>query len=521
MARGRPKSARPVGNSTKRQLPANGKISYGARTLAIDVLNRTDPKRNYAGTILDGLLEKTTERQRATDLVFGTIRNRSAIDRVITVFSSRLTERIPAKLLNIIRIAAYELIYRPQTPDYSIVNEAVENAKALAGKKPVGFVNAVLRNITRQIANRQVGLAGADIEATLPQTSSTGCVFNTPFMPDPRALPADYLSAAFSLPLWLVTDWLAEFGFEKTRQICFASNRRPSIYIRPNSLKTTAEQLAQRLQEAGIDFEIVPPDVQQPPGIKYRASRIEHRGSRMIRLRSAAAVTQLPGFADGLFTIQDLTASHAVRILAPQPGSEILDLCAAPGVKTTQLAEITGDSERIIATDINSERLRKVEENTARLGIDSVRIVAYGDFESRVRRAESPPVAGRKLGPFDAVLLDVPCSNTGVLAKRIEARYRLNPDAIRQLTATQSQLLRTAAPMVRPRGRICYSTCSIQKNENSEIIRDFLRQNDRFELESEQLILPSAVDVSEEGTCREKPAGLDYDGGYVAVVVRR
>ncbi|MBL7154768.1 MAG: methyltransferase domain-containing protein [Phycisphaerae bacterium] len=521
MARRRPKSGHPVGNSAKRQLPANGKISYGARTLAIDVLNRTDPKRNYAGAILDGLLEKTAERQRATDLVFGTIRNRSAIDRVITVFSSRPTERIPAKLLNIIRVAAYELIYRPQTPAYSIVNEAVENAKALAGKKQVGFVNAVLRNIARQIANRQAGLAGADIEATLPQTPSTGCVFNTSFMPDPQALPADYLSAAFSLPLWLVTDWLAEFGFEKTRQICFASNRRPSIYIRPNPLKTTIQQLAEKLQQADIDFEIVPPDVQQPPGIKYRASSIEHRESGMIRLRSAAAVTQLPGFADGLFTVQDLTASHAVKALNPQAKWEILDLCAAPGVKTTQLAEITGGSAQIVATDINSERLKKVEENTVRLGIDSVRIVAYGDFESRVRRVESPPVAGRKLGPFDAVLLDAPCSNTGVLAKRIEVRYRLNPAAIEELAETQSQLLQQAAAMIKAGGKICYSTCSIQKNENSERIGDFLRQNSNFKLESERLILPSPQAPAEESACEKDARQFDHDGGYVAVVVRK
>jgi len=514
------------------QHPANGKTSRSARTIAIDVLNRTDPRRNYAAPILDRLIDGTTERQRATDLVFGVMRNRRAIDTVITAFSSRPAERISAELLNIIRLAAYELIYRPETPDYSIVNEAVENVKARAcrdvpasgtpaarqaGEKQTGFVNAVLRNITRRIANRQISLADADIKATLPQTPSTGCLFNTSFMPDPESHPADYLSTAFSLPIWLVVDWLEELGFEKTRLICFASNRRPSIYLRPNTLKTTAQELAKKLQQADIDFEIVPAHPPQPSNIENRASSIENPASSiesqalsMIRLKSASAITQLPGFADGLFTVQDLAASHAVMMLDPQPGWKMLDLCAAPGVKTTQLAEVTGDSAHIIATDINHDRLKRIEENAARLGIANIEIVAYQDIDRRLA----------ELGPLDAVLLDVPCSNTGVLAKRVEARYRLNPAVIEHFATTQSQLLRTAASMLKPNGKICYSTCSIQRNENSEVIRDFLQRNNSFRLESEKLFLPSAGTLIQGPACEKNPDEFDHDGGYIAIIAR-
>jgi len=478
--------------------------SKSARTLAIDVLNRFDPKRDYAASILNNLLDQTSEKQRATDLVFGTIRNRSAIDTVITAFSSRPTERIPPRLLNILRIAAYELIYRPETPDYSIVNEAVENVRGLLGKKPVGFVNAVLRNITRHTANRQAQLSDADVRTALPQTPATGCRFDTPIMPDPETCPADYLCAAFSLPIWLITDWLEEFGFEKTRQICFASNRRPSIYLRPNPLKTTTSDLARRLQEQDVDFETVPPDIQREPSIEYQESS-------MIRIKSAAAVTQLPGFAEGLFIVQDLTASLAVKMLNPQPNWRILDLCAAPGVKTTQLAEMTAGSAQIIATDINADRLKMVEENAARLGIDAIRITAYADLES----------CAAEIGPFDAVLLDAPCSNTGVLAKRIEARYRLNPAVIQDLTSTQSRLLRTAASMAKAHGKICYSTCSIQKAENKELIADFLRQNPDFKLDSETLILPSAEIPKKDCAYQDRQIRFDHDGGYVAILIRR
>ncbi len=483
MAGQRPKSARP--RASRRQ------SGRGARSIAIEVLNQCDPKSNYAGPILNKLLGETDQKQRATDLVLGTIRNRSAIDTVIVAFSGRPVERISDKLLNIIRIGTYELVYSPATGQHSIVNEAVENAKAIAPEKQVGFVNAVLRQITRHITNRQIQLPQADSRCTLAITPLTGCEFDKDFLPDPEALPADYLSIVCSLPKWLVTDWLSEFGAELTRQICLASNRRPTIYLRPNSLKTTTKDLAEKFRQADIDFQIV--DVRCSMLDARRESRIENQESSMIKIKSPRAVTQLPGFAEGLFTVQDITASQAVRILQPKSDWTILDHCAAPGVKTTQLAEATGDSAKIIATDIDSERLKKVKENTTRLGINSVDIVPYEELLD---------------SKFDCVLLDVPCSNTGVLARRIEARYRIKPKAIKELAKTQSELLNTAAQMLKPHGKICYSTCSIQKDENNDLVRDFLQKNHNFELESERLTLPLA---------RE----FDCDGGYTAIIIAK
>ncbi len=457
-----------------------------ARDIAIDVLNRCNPKHNYAGPILNKLLSQTDQKQRATDLVLGTIRNRSAIDTVITTFSGRPVERIPDKLLNIIRIATYELIYSPVSGQHAIVNEAVENAKILSGKKQVGFVNAVLRQITRHITNRHIRLPQADSRCTIAQSPATGCKFDTDFLPDPESSPAEYFSTVFSLPKWLITDWLSEYGAESTRRICLASNRRPGIYLRPNSLKTTTQNLAEKFRQADIEFEIVGA-VREPPS--QQASRTT-RAQSMIRIKSPRAITKLPGFAEGLFNVQDISASQAVKMLEPQPDWTILDLCAAPGTKTTQLAEATGDSAKIIATDIDAERLKKVRENTTRLGIKSVDIVPYGELPD---------------SKFDCVLLDVPCSNTGVLARRVEVRYRIKPQAIKELTKTQSELLDTAATMLKPHGIICYSTCSIQKNENNDLVRDFLQKNHSFELKSEKLILPSAEE-------------FDNDGGYAAIL---
>ncbi len=473
-----------------------------ARVVAAEVLNRFDPRRNYAGPILDKFLNQTSERQRATDLVFGSIRNRKAIDIVIEKFSGRPIRRISTELLNIIRVATYELIYSYEAPIYSIVNEAVENSKAtrrdasqrVGGKKQAGFVNAVLHQIAKHITNRRSELKKTNLKKTLLQTPIVGCEFDVDFLPDPKAQPTDYLSTCFSLPRWLINEWLEEFGIDTARQICLASNRKPSIYIRPNKLKIKTEDIAQKFHQADIDFEIVPLHTPWASSISWLSH--EYQESRMIRIKSPKAVRDLPGFEEGLFTVQDISAAQPVQILNPQPDWKILDLCAAPGTKTTQLAEYTNDKAAIIATDIDSQRLQKVKENITRLGIKSIRTVLHEQLDAVISET----------GPFDAVLLDVPCSNTGVLARRVEARFRLNKKAVDSLVKTQLELLKRAATFVKSNGKICYSTCSIQRCEDNSLIGKFLSQNLSFRLESEKLFLPAV----------EK---FDHDGGYAAVIV--
>ena len=455
-----------------------------ARAIAAEVLRELDPTRDYAGPILDRLLDQTDQRQRATDLVYGTLRNLSVLDAVIAQFSGQPTSRIAPALLTIIRIGVYELACSPATPVYSIVNEAVSNVEKAGGKKQTGFVNAVLRQVVRHIADRQIELAKANPRRTLIQSPQSGCQFDTDFLPDPATSLPDYLSTCFSLPLWLVGEWLERFGPQQTRAICLACNRKPSLYIRVNVLRTTVRELLDRFVQAGVHAELVPADA--------LGSTAVHD---MIRITGPHAVTQLPGFAEGLFAVQDLSASHAVRMLDPQPGWSILDLCSAPGTKTTQLAEVTRDSARIIATDINPERLGRVQENIARLGLASVTIVPYAQLEQSQARS------------FDAILLDAPCSNTGVLARRVEARFRIRRKALREIAATQKALLAKAAGLVKPGGRICYSTCSIQQQENQDV-REFLAESHQFELVREELTLPSAE-------------AFDHDGAYVALLRRK
>ena len=508
--------------------------SRSAREVAAEVLRQCDPARDYAGPILDRFLDQTDEKQRATDLVYGTIRNLFAIDAVIAHFAGRRPDRITPPLLSIIRVGIYELAYSPAAPVYSIVNEAANNARKAGGKKQTGFVNAVLREVVRHIVNREAPPAASDPRRTLVREPQAGCEFDADFLPDPAAFVAEYLSVCFSLPQWLVRDWLDTFGPEQTRRICLASNRKPSLYIRVNPLRTTAQDLLARFEQAGIEAEPVPvgravptdSSEEYPAAEEAKARRGNEDGSTsanehversapktgdrqamvgrahpvsertapdMLRIAGPQSVTELPGFAEGLFTVQDLSASEAIRALQPQPGWTILDLCSAPGTKTTQIAEMTRDSATIIATDIDPKRLERVQENITRLGLRSVTIVPHAQLDQQAR------------GSFDAVVLDVPCSNTGVLARRVEARFRVRPEAVKDLAATQRSLLEKAAGLVKPGGKICYSTCSIQRTENQEMIRSFLTADKRFDLAHEQLLLPSHTP-------------FDHDGGYIAIL---
>ncbi len=444
-----------------------------ARGVAAEVLTKTRKDKQFAGDALDNY-PKLANRQKATDLVFGVIKNRPVIDLVIEKVSGIQVVHIPGKILNIIRVGVYELIFCPQAKEYVIICEAVEYAKRIANTKGSGFVNAILRQVQKHIINRQKPAEQFSLPKLIPQTLNTACEFDIEILPAPEESPCEYLACAFSLPGWLVQSWFDEYGRQQTEKICFASNRRPSVYLRPNPLKTTTGELAEKLKAAEVECEIEP-------------------GSQMIKLTSPKAITALPGFNNGLFTVQDLASSQAVLVLKPQPDWKILDLCAAPGTKTTQLAEMTGGRAKIIATDIDAGRLKMVDENITRLGLaDAIKTVEYSDVERQ--------------GRFDCVLVDASCSNTGVLARRPEVRHRITENDVKKLAETQMMLLSKAAVMLKPRGVICYSTCSIQPGEDGLLVRGFIKENPRFKIESENLILPSAE-------------LFDHDGGYSAVII--
>jgi 16S rRNA (cytosine967-C5)-methyltransferase len=456
------------------------------RQVVWQILNHFSAARHNSAELIEKYDAAVSNRAGLTDITLGIIRNSVFIDNLVTQISIQPKSNIPEKTLNCLRIAVYELIFSDQ-PDYAVVSEAVTLAKKIGSKKSAGFVNAVLRKICASIKNKRADLKTADPKKTLPLAPAVGCEFDIDILPDPAENFAQYLSNAFSLPLWLIEQWLAQFGDEKTADICFASNRRPAVYARTNKLKITPQKLVEILKTQDIDCDLIE---------KYKMARLNKPGN----------ISELDAFRKGLFTIQDITSSLVVPLLNPQPGWKVFDICAAPGTKTTQIAELMNDKGLIIATDKDNARLVKLDENIRRLGITSVRIMDYEAFLKDLSLRSSA----------DAVLLDVPCSNSGVLARRPEVRFRITLKKVHELAQTQKQLLNLAASLVTAGGRICYSTCSILSGENNEIVRAFISQQPQFSLEKENLVLPSASSEPAEAA-----GTYDFDGGYVAIVVRK
>lgn len=444
-----------------------------ARSLAYQIVRRFDPQRSHVTEALARELSRTEDRQRCTDLVLGTLRHRQTIDHILATLAGRPVPRISPQLLCVLRVAVYELCYCHQTPPYAIVHEAVEDTKRRGGRKQVAFVNGVLRQIGRQISDRQALISQTDPQTLLVTGPTHGCEFGRPLLPHLGEDPQGYLTTCFSLPAWLVQSWLDTYGFETTRDLCVASNRRPATTLRVNPLQTTDAEFLESLVQYGLSPTLCEPG--------------------LIQVRGSGDVTEIPGFAQGHFSIQDRAAYQVVNLMQPTRDETLLDYCAAPGGKTTHLAESTQDRARIYATDKESKRLQRVKENADRLRLKSVITLPW--------EAVADPA------PYDAVLLDVPCSNTGVLAKRVEVRYRLSAKGCVHLQETQLELLGRAADLITAKGYICYSTCSIQPDENDRLIQRFLEKDRRFQLARESLMLPSAGEP-------------DQDGGYVAILVR-
>ncbi|MHC4854973.1 MAG: transcription antitermination factor NusB [Planctomycetota bacterium] len=456
-----------------------------ARNTAWKTLNQCDILRHDTAAVLNQLLPQSDRPAQATDIVFGVIRNRIAIDRVLTQCAAIEPDRVKPSQWNLLRIGAYELVYAPQTADYAIVNEAVELASKTSSKRAGGFINAVLRSVQRTIENRQAPCTPENSRKIIPQTPQSGCLFRNDLLPDPDKETTQYFSTAYSLPQLLINEWLRAFGPEETAKICFASNRHPSVIAQPNTCITTSEALRKKLDDENIANDCI---------------------NACLRIRGTGKINTSSAYLDGLFYIQDTTAAETVKMLDPKPGWTVLDWCAAPGGKCVSLAMLMQDQGVILASDIDTKRLGHVRENAKRMRLQSVEVVPHHRIEQVTQKQKR----------LDAIVLDVPCSNTGVLARRVEARWRWKPEAVTKLQAVQQDLLHKAAALARPGTKILYSTCSILPDENAHQVQQFLFKHNRFKLLSEKLTLPalSLVEGQTETTA-------DHDGGYAAVMQTR
>jgi 16S rRNA (cytosine967-C5)-methyltransferase len=427
-----------------------------ARELAFHVLSemsRSGHKKDRpsATELLSHAIE-TSDLSRhdealATELVYSAVRRRLTLDWVIEKFSGVEIKRIEPTLRQILRLGVLQLLYIRSVPEYAAVNESVQLARSVLNKKAAGFANAVLRKV--------------------PSDASA-----IPFPPREEDLVA-HLSIAHSHPAWLIRRWVDRFGENAAESICVANNTPPPITGRVNTLKTTRDELAAKLAEEGV--EAVPLEQEQMLEI----------------VNSPKRISQLVSFQEGLFYLQDVSATIPARMLASRPGQMVLDLCSAPGGKATHVAELMGNRGLIVACDIDAGKMALLRDNIQRLGTTIVRpLLAQGTQIESVLKPE-----------FDHVLIDAPCSNTGVLRRRVEARWRLNERDLKAIQQLQLRLLLSGCRVLKKGGLLVYSTCSIEREENENVVRAFLKGATDFVLLEERNLFP------------EEKAG---DGGYVA-----
>jgi 16S rRNA (cytosine967-C5)-methyltransferase len=429
-----------------------------ARTVAFRVLKLREAGKQYTEDILASELSSNAleqeDRALAQELAYGTARWQATLDWLIQRKTPPGRTQRDA-LLVLLRLGLYQLFWLERIPDHAAVHETVEMAKQLGFGHQAGFINAVLRTYLRE---------RTQTEALLEELKETQ--------------PA----LGYSHPEWLWKRWERRWGRLAALELLRLNNQPPVTFARVNSLRTTPESLLEQWQIEKV--------IAQPRDFAWTPPRL------VFELKSHPRFRELASFNQGFYYIQDPSTLLAVCLLAPERNETILDVCAAPGGKTTYMAQLMGNQGRVIAQDLWTDRLKLLHENCARLGVTCVII------QPNTPESSNPPAPQI----FDRVLVDAPCSNTGVLRRRVDLRWRIRSEEIERLQTTQQSILSGAARQIRVGGRLVYSTCSLEEEENQKVIANFLTEHANFTLEVEKELLPFREFV---------------DGGYAAQLIRQ
>lgn len=424
------------------------------RLQALDVcLNVVKDGRSLSKALPQSLAKLADPRDRALvqQLVFGTLRWQLRLQAIAAQLMDKPLKPKDQDVFQLILIGLYQLIYL-DIPEHAAVSETVSLTKALKKPWAKGLVNAVLRSYQRE-------------SETVLDTVDANPV------------------AHYSHPQWL-WERLKKAYPDHWAQIMDANNRPAPLTLRINPLKTTREQFLKKLEDQGIESEAHPCSVQG------------------INLLRSLDITQLPGFDAGEFSVQDGAAQQAGYLLSPQPEERILDACSAPGGKTTHLLEMSQNQADVVALDIEPERLERVQENLSRLALkatlkagDAANLSAWWDTQ-----------------PFDKILLDAPCSATGIIRRQPDIKWHRKPQDIKALVETQKTLLDTLWTTLKPGGLLLYATCSILPQENIDQITDFLSRHPDAK---EHPILSDCADMIENNTNGAHGPGLQFLPGLV------
>lgn len=444
-----------------------------AREKALKILYDINEKGAYSNIAVNKHLEEgelsNIDRAFITELVYGTVKWKLSIDWAIEQFSSIKIKKISPWILNILRLGIYQLIYVDKVPVSAACNESVNLSKKYGHAASSGYVNAVLRNAARNIQNIKY--------------------------PDKDHDMIKYLSVKYSHPEWMIRNWVERYGREFTEGLLAANNEIPDFSIRTNTLKVTREELKRELQQAGLEL--------------FDGKYMDEA----IIISNPSSIAKLEAFKKGYFQVQDESSMLVGRVLDPQPGELVADVCSAPGGKATHIAQLMGNKGTVIARDIHPHKIRLIEEAAQRLGLDIIKAELFDASsldEALVEKA-------------DRVLVDAPCSGLGIIRRKPDIKWARNPEDRKEITELQMKILSAASKYVRPGGTLVYSTCTIEQEENQEIVSRFLKEETSFYSEDINRFLPQELrsGTAVDGYIQLYPNLHRIDGFFMAKLRKR
>lgn len=415
------------------------------RELVLEMLQEILEKGSYSHLVLRDVLGKyqyleKQERAFITRLTEGTIERQIELDYVINQFSKTKVKKMKPLIRTVLRMSVYQLLYMDNVPDSAVCNEAVKLAKKHKFSQLSGFVNGVLRNIARN---------KSDIN-----------------YPDENKSPAEYLQVTYSMPEWIVARWLKEYGYEKTKSILSGFMKEGRLTIRTNCLATTPEKLKERLESEGVTVEAVSTGTTIDDYAFY--------------IDGFDYLEALDSFNEGLFYVQDISSMMVAQTADVSEGNYVIDVCAAPGGKSTHVAELLKGTGMVEARDLTEYKVDMIQSNIDRCGLNNV-----------VAKCQDATVFDEEsVAKADVLICDLPCSGLGVLGKKTDIRYKISEESLDELAAFQRQILDTVNAYVKEGGVLIYSTCTINPQENEDNAHWFEKKYPQFELVSMNQMYP-------------------------------
>lgn len=437
-----------------------------AREIAYKVLLDIEKNKNYSNMAINKHFKdvklSNQDRGLATEIIYGVIENKYYIDYMIDKLSKVKTNKMEIYVKTLLRMGIYQIMFLNSISDYAAVNEIVNLAKK-KNSKVSGFINGILRNVIRQ-------------KETIGSIKVKDDI--------------DYLAIKYSYDKWMIRNWMIHFGREFTEELLEANSQRPSIYLRTNTLKITRDELIEKLEKQNI-----------------KASKV-NVVDEAIKVENLKDIENNSLYKEGLFTVQDISSMLVGKVMNPKENSFVLDVCSAPGGKTTHMATLMNNTGQVVSRDIYEHKLKLIKASCKRLNLTNVDVEEY----------DAMKMDKDSIGKFDYVLADVPCSGLGIIRRKPEIKYK-EKEEFRDLPPIQKKILENASKYVKKGGTLIYSTCTIQDSENIDVINEFLQKNKNFELAPIDEVNVD-LDNQEKGYMKIYPNVHEIDGFFISKLIR-